>query len=240
MLRLDVLTLFPEMVAGPLQHSMMGRAQRAGLIEVVVHQLRDWAAGRHQVVDDYAYGGGKGMVLKPGPIFAAVEALRRPGQEVILLDPAGERFRQPLARELARRQALLFICGHYEGVDERVREHLVDRELSVGDYILTGGELPALVVIDAVARLVPGVLAEGSAEDESFGGQPLGAPAADDAPPLLEYPQYTRPAEFRGWKVPEVLLSGDHARIARWRHEQALARTRARRPDLLPAADARS
>ena len=232
MMRVDILTLFPEMFAGPFDHSMIGRARQAGLVEIQLHQLRDWATDRHKSVDDYAYGGGRGMVLKPGPIFAAVEALRRPGQPVILLDPAGERFTQRVAHELARLEALLLLCGHYEGVDERVREHLIDRELSLGYYVLTGGELAAMVVVDAVTRLVPGVLADGSAVEESF--HEHGEPG-----PLLEYPQYTRPVEFRGWRVPEVLLSGDHARIARWRHEQALARTRQRRPDLLPAgADA--
>lgn len=227
MLHVDILTLFPEMFAEPLGKSMLGRAQQAGLVAIAVHQLRSWATDRHQTVDDYAYGGGKGMVLKPEPLFAAVEALRRPGQTVILMDPAGEPLTQRLAGELAREQALLLLCGHYEGVDERVRAHLVDREISIGDYVLTGGELPAMVLVDAVARLVPGVLAEGSAEDESFG------PSEGAAPRLLEYPQYTRPVEFRGWRVPDILLSGDHARITRWRREAALRRTRERRPDLL-------
>lgn len=234
MLRFDILTLFPDMFVAPLGQSMVGRAQQAGLVEIAVHQLRDWATDRHRTVDDYAFGGGKGMVLKPEPIFAAVESLRRPPQQVILMDPAGERFGQQIGRELARQEALLLICGHYEGVDERVREHLVDRELSIGDYVLTGGELPAMVVVDAVTRLVPGVLAEGSAQEESFGADP----ASDPAGMLLEYAQYTRPAEFRGWRVPEVLLSGDHARIARWRREQALQRTQRRRPDLQPPPEA--
>ncbi len=239
MLRFDILTLFPDMFVAPLGQSMVGRAQQAGLVEIAVHQLRDWTTDRHRTVDDYAYGGGKGMVLKPEPIFAAVEALRRPQQQVILMDPAGERFGQRIGRELARQEALLLICGHYEGVDERVREHLVDRELSIGDYVLTGGELPAMVVVDAVTRLVPGVLAEGSAQEESFGADPAGEPSVDEAArTLLEYAQYTRPAEFRGWRVPEVLLSGDHARIARWRREQALQRTGRRRPDLLPPVGA--
>jgi tRNA (guanine37-N1)-methyltransferase len=238
MLRFDILTLFPDMFTAPLGQSMVGRAQQAGLVEIAVHQLRDWAVDRHRTVDDYAYGGGKGMVLKPEPIFAAVEALRRPNQTVILMDPAGERFVQRIGRELARQEALLLICGHYEGVDERVREHLLDRELSIGDYVLTGGELPAMVVVDAVSRLVPGVLAEGSAQEESFGTDPVGEGSGPgDASALLEYAQYTRPAEFRGWRVPEVLLSGDHARIARWRREQAVQRTQVRRPDLLPPAE---
>ena len=234
MLHIDVLTLFPTMLAPVLEHSMLGRAQRAGLVTIAVHQLRDWATDRHKTVDDYPYGGGRGMVMKPEPLFAAVESLRRPGQPVILLDASGERFTQQRAHELASLDALLLVCGHYEGVDERVREHLADRTLSIGDYVLTGGELPALVVIDAVARLVPGVLAEGSADEESF--QPMASATDDSGPRLLEYPQYTRPVEFRGWRVPDLLLSGDHARVARWRHEQALARTRALRPDLLGSA----
>ena len=239
MLRFDILTLFPEMFAAPLGLSMVGRAQRDGLVDIAVHQLRDWASDRHKTVDDYAYGGGKGMLLKPEPIFAAVEALQRPNQQVILMDPAGELFSQPIGRDLARQEALLLICGHYEGVDERVREHVVDRELSIGDYVLTGGELPAMVVVDAVTRLVPGVLAEGSAHEESFGAEPPGErQGSSTARTLLEYAQYTRPAEFRGWRVPEVLLSGDHARIARWRREQAVRRTQARRPDLSPPAGA--
>lgn len=235
MLRFDILTLFPDMFVAPLGQSMLGRARQAGLVDVAVHQLREWATDRHKTVDDYAYGGGKGMLLKPEPIFAAVDALRRPAQRVLLMDPAGERFSQSLARQLAREEALLLICGHYEGVDERVREHLVDREISIGDFVLTGGELPAMVVVDAVTRLVPGVLAEGSAEDESFsvGPAPDGS-AGDDGAALLEHAQYTRPVEFRGWRVPDVLLSGDHARIKRWRREQAQQRTLIRRPDLLP------
>jgi tRNA (guanine37-N1)-methyltransferase len=235
MLRFDILTLFPDMFVAPLGQSMIGRAQQAGLVEIAVHQLRDWATDRHKTVDDFAYGGGKGMLLKPEPIFAAVEALRRPAHVVLLLDPAGEPFNQRVAAQLAREEALLLICGHYEGVDERVREHLVDRELSIGDFVLTGGELPAMVVVDAVTRLVPGVLAAGSAEEESFSKGTLTGPSGDDADsPLLEHCQYTRPAEFRGWRVPDVLLSGDHARIKRWRREQAQQRTLIRRPDLLP------
>ncbi|HEV7216047.1 MAG TPA: tRNA (guanosine(37)-N1)-methyltransferase TrmD [Chloroflexota bacterium] len=235
MLRFDILTLFPDMFVAPMGQSMIGRARQAGLIELAVHQLRDWASDRHKTVDDYAYGGGKGMLLKPEPIFAAVEALRKPAQHVILMDPAGERFTQNVARQLAREESLLLICGHYEGVDERVREHLVDRELSIGEYVLTGGELPAMVIVDAVARLVPGVLAEGSADDESFSGEPPAASGLDPARgALLEYAQYTRPVEFRGWRVPEVLLSGDHARIAQWRQEQAQQRTHRRRPDWAP------
>ena len=239
MLRFDILTLFPDMFVAPMGQSMVGRAREAGLIDLAVHQLRDWAVGRHRTVDDYAYGGGKGMLLKPEPIFAAVEALRRPAQLVVLMDPAGKPFNQRQAQHLAGAEALLLICGHYEGVDERVREHLIDMELSIGDYVLTGGELPAMVVIDAVARLVPGVLAAGSVEDESFSSASRDALGTDPAcSALLEYPQYTRPADFRGWRVPEVLLSGDHARIARWRRELAVQRTRRRQPDLLPSAEA--
>lgn len=240
MLRFDILTLFPDMFVAPLGQSMVGRAQQAGLVEVAVHQLRAWATDRHKTVDDYAYGGGKGMLLKPEPIFAAAEALRRPAQVVLLMDPAGEPFTQRVAAQLARAEALLLICGHYEGVDERVREHLVDRELSIGDYVLTGGELAAMVVVDAVTRLVPGVLAEGSAQDESFGDGVAAVPSgSDDGSARLEHAQYTRPAQFRGWRVPDVLLSGDHARITRWRREQAQQRTLSRRPDLLRAVPLR-
>ncbi len=239
-MRFDVLTLFPAMFEGPLGESVLGRARERGLIAVHVHNIRDWAAGRHATTDDYPYGGGAGMVMKPEPLFAAVEAVLaladgavtgREGAEaeraarVILMTPQGRVFNQALARELAGCARLVLICGRYEGVDERVREHLVTDEISIGDYVLTGGELPAMVVIDAVARLVPGVLgdAESSVDESHSAG-------------LLEYPHYTRPAVFRGWAVPDVLLSGNHGEIARWRRRQALARTLARRPDLLPTA----
>ena len=221
-MKIDIITLFPGMFRGPLEESILGRAVERGLLEIGVHNLRDFATGKHRVVDDYSFGGGPGMVLKPEPIFAAVESLRREGSRVVLMTPQGRVFRQDIAEELAKLGHLVLLCGHYEGMDERVREHLVDDELSIGDYILTGGELAAMVVVDVVARLIPGVLgAEESAQEESF------------ATGLLEYPQYTRPARFRDWEVPQVLLSGDHAQVARWRREQALLRTLRRRPELL-------
>jgi len=220
-MKVDVLTLFPEMFAGPLDVSIVQRARKAGLLELTVHNLRDWTHDRHKTVDDSPFGGGPGMVLKPEPLFEAIESLTREETRVILMAPDGERFDQPVARELAGFKHLLVVCGSYEGVDERVREALVDREISIGDYVLTNGGLPAMVVIDAVARLLPGALGhEESAADESFSRG------------LLEYPQYTRPAEFRGMKVPDVLLSGNHAEIAQWRSEQARFRTKQRRPDL--------
>ncbi len=211
------------MFTGPLDESIIMRARRAGLLQVNFHNLRDYAHDRHKTVDDRPFGGGPGMLLKPEPIFEAVEALRGDETRVILLSPAGRLFNQGIARDLSLEKNLLMITGHYEGFDERIREKLADDELSVGDFVLTNGALPAMVVIDCVARLLPGVLGdEFSAEQESF------------SQGLLEFPQYTRPAEFRGMKVPEVLLSGNHAEIARWRAEQAVLRTRERRPDLLP------
>jgi tRNA (guanine37-N1)-methyltransferase len=221
-MKVDVLTLFPEMFAGPLDVSIVQRARTAGLLELKVYNLRDWTHDRHKTVDDKPFGGGPGMVLKPEPLFEAIEALARENTRVILMAPDGQKFDQALARQLATEQHLLFVCGSYEGVDERVREALVDLEISVGDYVLTNGGLPAMVVIDAVTRLLPGVLGhEQSAADESFSHG------------LLEYPHYTRPAEFRGMTVPEVLLSGNHAEIAKWRAEQARLRTERKRPDLL-------
>jgi tRNA (guanine37-N1)-methyltransferase len=222
--RFDIFTLLPEMFAGPLNESILGRAQAQGLLEIALHNPRDWTTDRHHIVDDYPYGGGAGMVMKPEPIFAAVEAVHQ-GGPIILLSPQGRRFDQATARALAAEPRLTLLCGHYEGFDERIREHLATDELSIGDYVLTGGELAAMVVVDAVARLVPGVLAPGSTEEESHTAG------------LLEYPHYTRPAEFRGWRVPDVLLSGHHAQVARWRRKEALRRTRARRPDLLAAAE---
>ncbi len=217
----EVLTLFPEVFPGPLAQSVTGRAIAAGRISLEAHDLRRYTHDRHRQVDDIPYGGGAGMVLKPEPIFEAVRARRGSGP-VILLSPQGDVFNQRVARELAQHPDLYLICGRYEGVDERVAAFLANRELSIGDYILTGGELAALVVIDAVSRLVPGVLgAEESPADESF------------AEGLLEYPQYTRPAVFEGHAVPEVLLSGHHAEIQKWRRQQAEERTRRRRPDLL-------
>ena len=221
-MKIDVLTLFPEMFVGPLDVSIVQRARTTGRLQVRIHNLRDYAHDRHRTVDDKPFGGGPGMVLKPEPLFEAVESLAGDTAQVILLTPAGRPFNQAKAAELAQREHLLFICGSYEGVDERVREGLVDDELSIGDYVLTNGGLPAMVVIDAVTRLLPGVLGDDeSARDESFSHG------------LLEYPQYTRPAEFRGMKVPEILLSGHHAEIEKWRVEQAKARTAQSRPDLL-------
>jgi tRNA (guanine37-N1)-methyltransferase len=224
--RIDIVTLFPAMIEGPIGASILGRARTRGLIDIRAVDLRDFAEGRHRVTDDYQFGGGGGMVLKPEPLFAAVEALRTPGARVVLLDPRGRRFSQAVASELARESHLMLLAGHYEGVDARVSEALADDEISIGDYVLTGGELPALVVTDAVARLVPGVLGNTTApHQDSF------------AAGLLEAPQYTRPEVFRDLRVPEVLRSGDHARIARWRRLQALWRTWQRRPELLETAD---
>src|SRR5262245_37695377 len=221
-MKIDVLTLFPAMFAGPLDESIIKRARNTGLLDLKLHNLRDYAHDRHRTVDDRPFGGGPGMLLKPEPLFEAVEDLARETAHVILLSPSGRSFTQAIARELALKQHLLLVTGHYEGFDERVREQLADDELSIGDYVLTNGALPAMVVIDTVTRLLPGVLGDDeSAHDESFSHG------------LLEYPQYTRPAEFRGMKVPEVLLSGNHAEIAKWRVEQAKQRTKERRPDLL-------
>jgi tRNA (guanine37-N1)-methyltransferase len=221
-MKIDVLTLFPGMFTGPLDESIIKRAREAGLLDLAIHNLRDYAHNRHKTVDDRPFGGGPGMLLKPEPIFEAVEGLAGEKTQVILLSPSGRSFSQAIARELAQREHLLLVSGHYEGFDERVREQLADDELSIGDYILTNGALPVMVVIDAVTRLLPGVLGdEASAQQDSFSDG------------LLEYPQYTRPAEFRGMKVPEVLLSGNHAQIAQWRAEQSRLRTKERRPDLL-------
>ncbi len=221
-MKIDVLTLFPEMFAGPLDVSIVQRARKIGLLNLRVHNLREWTHDRHKTVDDRPFGGSAGMVLKPEPLFEAVESLGNEQTKVILLTPAGRPFSQAIARELAQDEHLLFICGSYEGVDERVRETLVDDELSIGDYVLTNGGLPAMVIIDAVTRLLPGALGDDeSAKDESF------------SQGLLEYPHYPRPAEFRGMKVPDVLLSGHHAEIDKWRAEQSRLRTAKKRPDLL-------
>ena len=210
------------MFAGPLDESIIKRARSAGLLDLTLHQLRDWTHDRHKTVDDRPFGGGPGMLLKPEPIFEAVESLVRENTRVILLSPSGRKFDQSIARELALQEHLLFVTGHYEGFDERIREALADDELSIGDYVLTNGALPAMVVIDSVTRLLPGVLGDdASAIEESFSHG------------LLEYPQYTRPAEFRGMKVPDILVSGNHAEIASWRLEQAKLRTKERRPDLI-------
>jgi tRNA (guanine37-N1)-methyltransferase len=221
-MRIDILTLFPEACRVPLSESMMKRAQESGALDLHVHNLRDWTTDKHHVVDDAPFGGGQGMVMKPEPIFAAVEALRRENSFVVLMTPQGRQLTQSLADEFSAREHLIIICGHYEGVDHRVHEHLADTEISIGDYVLTNGAIAAVVLVDAVARLLPGVLGhERSAADDSF------------SEGLLEGPHYTRPAEFRGWKVPDVLLSGNHAEIAAWRKERALQRTRENRPDLL-------
>ena len=219
-LEIDVVTLFPDMVEAPLRASIPGRILDQRLATLRVHDLRRWGLGRHRSVDDATYGGGAGMVLRPEPVAAALDELRRPDTTAILLDPAGEPFRQGRARDLAARTHLVFVCPRYEGVDERIRS-LVDLELSIGDYVLTGGELPALVVIDAVLRLQPGAIDDASTTEESFSDG------------LLEYPQYTRPAEFRGRGVPAVLVSGHHAEVRRWRLRESLRRTLERRPDLL-------
>lgn len=219
-LEIDILTLFPGMLDGPLSGSIPGRIQDQGIAAVRVRDLREWGLGRHRSVDDAPYGGGAGMVLRPEPVAAALDDLRRPDSTAILLDPAGEVFRQARATDLAGRSHLILVCARYEGVDERIRT-LVDLELSIGDYVLSGGELPALVVIDAVLRLLPGAIDVASTEEESFSAG------------LLEYPQYTRPPTFRGMDVPAILTSGDHGAVARWRDEQARVRTRERRPDLL-------
>ena len=220
-MKIDVLTLFPEMFVGPLDVSMVARARKSGLLDLQIRNLRDWTHDRHKTVDDRPFGGGPGMVLKPEPIFEAVEALAGEKTRVLMMAPTGRPFTQAIARELAAQEHLLFLCGSYEGFDERIRT-LTHDELSIGDYVLTNGGLPTMVVIDAVTRLLPGVLGDDeSASDESFSHG------------LLEYPHYTRPAEFRGMKVPDVLMSGNHAEIEKWRREQARLRTKERRPDLL-------
>ena len=222
-MRIDVFTIFPGMVDGFLGQSLLGKARANNLLDLRVHDLRSTAIDPHRSVDDAPFGGGAGMVLTPEPVFAAVEAVDPP-RPLLYLSPAGRRFDQAVARELAAGEGFSLLCGRYEGVDERVREHLVDGELSIGDYVLGGGEVAAMVVLEAVGRLVPGVMGnEASGDDESFSDG------------LLEYPHYTRPADFRGWTVPEVLRSGDHGAVARWRRAQALARTRRERPDLLAA-----
>ncbi len=225
-MRIDVFTIFPEYLEAPLGVSLLGRARDAGILDVRVHDLREHTTDRHRSVDDAPMGGGPGMVMMPEPIFAAVEAAEPP-RPLLLLAPSGRRFEQAVATELAAGDGFSLLCGRYEGVDQRVADHLCDGELSVGDFVLAGGEAAALVVVEAVARLLPGVLGnDTSIDDESF------------AHGLLEYPQYTRPAEFRGWSAPEVLRSGDHGRIEQWRRDEALRRTRERRPDLLPDGDA--
>ncbi len=225
-MRIDILSLFPQIATAALGESMMKRAQARGFAEIVSHNLRDWATDKHRTTDDTPYGGSQGMVMKCEPIFAAVEALRRADSRVVLMTPAGRPFEQKLAVHYAAAPHLIVLCGHYEGIDQRVIDHLVDDEISIGDYVLTNGVIAAVVFIDAVVRLIPGVLGdENSAPDDSFSSG------------LLEFPHYTRPVEFRGWRVPEVLLGGHHAEIAKWRREQAVAKTRRVRPDLLDSTD---
>ena len=225
-MKFHIVTIFPEFFQGPFEHGVVQKAREAGLIEIHVHDLRTWTRDRHRTVDDRPFGGGEGMLLKPGPIFEAVEAIwpeRKEGSRVILLSAQGKKFDQAKAREFAGLNEVLLICGRYEGVDERVAEHLADEEISIGDYVLSGGELAAAVVVDAVARLREGVLGnETSIVDESFGEEGL-----------LDWPQYTRPAEFRGWKVPEVLIGGNHEEIRKWRRSAAREKTARHRPDLL-------
>jgi tRNA (guanine37-N1)-methyltransferase len=220
----DIFTLFPGMFQGPFSESILKRAQERGLLSIALHNIRDATTDKHHVADDYPYGGGAGMVMKPEPIFASIEAVYQ-GGPIILMTPQGRTFNQQIAHELAQEPRVSLLCGHYEGIDERVCQHLVTDEISIGDYVLTGGELAAMIVVDAVSRLMPGVLTEGSAEDESHSNN------------LLEYPQYTRPPEFRGWRVPDILLSGHHAQIARWQRKEALRKTRQRRPDLFARLD---
>ena len=226
-MKIDILTLFPEICRAPLSESMMKRAQESKIVDLRIHNLRDWTKDKHHIVDDAPFGGGQGMVMKPEPIFAAVEdlkhsAIKNQQSKIILMSPAGRRFDQQMATDLSKQSHLIVICGHYEGVDHRVIEHLVDLEISIGDYVLTNGAIAAVVLVDAVVRLLPGALGhEHSAIDDSFSAG------------SLEGPQYTRPAEFHGWKIPEVLLSGNHAEIAKWRIEEARKRTKQNRPDLL-------
>ena len=227
-MRIDVITIFPPLLAGAFEHSIIKRARDRGIVELRVHDLRDYTDDRHRTVDDYPYGGGAGMVMKPEPWFRAVESLRTHGDSAraILLTPQGQRLDQAVAQRLAEEDRLIVLCGRYEGVDERVREHLVDEEISIGDYVLSGGEPAAVVLVDSLVRLLPGALGSPqSTVEESF------------SEGLLEYPQYTRPPEFRGWRVPDVLLSGDHGAVERWRRERRIERTRDRRPDLMPGED---
>ncbi len=226
-MQFDVFTLLPEVFPPYLDSSILHRARQRGLIDVRIHNIRDWAADKHHVTDDEPYGGGGGMVMKVEPVFAAIESVlgAEPPCPVILMTPQGRVFNQKIALELVRQPRLALVCGRYEGVDERIRTHLVTDEISIGDYVLTGGELPSLILIDAISRLIPGVL-----------GDPDGAMDDSHAAGVLEYPHYTRPPQFRGWGVPEILLSGDHAKIEKWRREQSLRRTLKHRPDLLASA----
>ena len=221
-MRIDIITLFPEICRAPLNESMMKRAQESGALRLRIYNLREWTTDKHHIVDDSPYGGGQGMVMKPEPVFAAVESLCTDSSKVVLMTPQGRKLDQQIAREFSAEEHLIIVCGHYEGIDHRVVDHLADAEISIGDYVLTNGAIAAVVFVDAVARLLPGVLGhEQSALDDSFSSG------------LLEAPQYTRPAEFLGWKVPEILLSGNHEEIVTWRKSEARRRTRENRPDLL-------
>jgi tRNA (guanine37-N1)-methyltransferase len=220
----DIFTLFPAMFHGPFTESIQKRAQERGLLSVALHNIRDATTDKHHIVDDYPYGGGAGMVMKPEPIFAAIEAVYQ-GGPIVYLTPQGRLFNQQIAQQLAQEPRITLLCGHYEGIDERVCQHLVTDEISIGDYVLTGGELAAMTVVDAVSRLLPGVLADDSPQEESHSSH------------MLEYPQYTRPPDFRGRRVPDILLSGHHENVARWRRKESLRRTRQRRPDLFAKLD---
>jgi len=220
----DILTLFPAMFHGPFTESILKRAQERGLLSVTLHNIRDATTDKHHIVDDYPYGGGAGMVMKPEPIFAAIEAVYQEGP-IVYLTPQGRLFNQQIALQLAQEPRITLLCGHYEGIDERVCQHLVTDEISIGDYVLTGGELAAMIIVDAVSRLLPGVLADDSPQEESHSSH------------MLEYPQYTRPPDFRGWRIPDILLSGHHENVARWRRKESLRRTRQRRPDLFAKLD---
>jgi tRNA (guanine37-N1)-methyltransferase len=220
-MKIDILTIFPEMFEGPFRESMIKRAENKKLVKIKIHDLRVWAEDKHKTVDDKPFGGGPGMVMKAEVIDKALKALKTDKTRVVLLTPQGKTFKQKIAKKLSELKHIILICGHYEGFDERIREHLVDEEISIGDYVLTGGEIPAMVVVDAMVRLIPGVVGKKeSLKEESF------------SQGLLEYPQYTRPADYKEWKVPEVLLSGDHEKIKKWRKEQAEKRTKLKRPDL--------
>lgn len=221
-MKVDIITLFPKMFKGPFEEGIIKRAQEKKLVEIKIHDLRDWTVDRHKTVDDRPFGGGTGMILMIKPIYQALKKLKKKKSKIVLLTPQGKVFNQKIAKKLSKLDHLIFICGHYEGVDERIREHLVDEQISIGDYVLTGGELPAMVIVDTIVRLIPGVLEKKEAiKEESF------------VKGLLEYPQYTRPANFRGWKVPAILLSGNHKKIQEWRKKKALERTKKQRPDLL-------
>lgn len=233
-MKFDILTVFPEMFGGPLDTSMIKKAKDKGLVKIKIHNLRKWAKDAHKTVDDRPYGGGKGMIFMVEPIFEALKYFspkdKTKKSKVILLSPQGKVFNQKKAQKLAKLDRLILLAGHYEGFDERIREHLIDEEISIGDYILTGGELPAMVIVDSVVRLLPGVLEPEAVEHESFSSLKIENSKIEN---LLDYPTYTRPADFKGWKVPEVLLSGDHAEIKKWRKKKSIARTKKKRPDLI-------